>query len=73
MFKVNNKDTRKTPCRSGVYIYIVNFEHISHLHLVFLLLTLNMLLLVANGDVITAPTEYQMRQALFLSRKMKII
>ena len=71
MFKVNNKDTRKTPCRSGVYI--VNFEHISHLDLVFLLLTLNMLLLVANGDVITAPTEYQMRQALFLSRKMRII
>ena len=35
MFKVNNKDTR-----SG--IFIVNFEHISHLVLVFLLLTLNM-------------------------------
>ena len=31
MFKVNNKDTRT-----------VNFEHISHLVLVFLLLTLNM-------------------------------
>ena len=36
MFKVNNKDTRR---RSG--IFIVNFEHISHLVLVFLLLTLN--------------------------------
>ena len=35
MFKVNNKDTR-----TGVFI--VNFEHISHLILVFLLLTLNM-------------------------------
>ena len=33
MFKVNNKDTRTT---------IVSFEHISHLVLVFLLLTLNM-------------------------------
>ena len=32
MFLVNNKDT----------IVIVNFEHISHLALVFLLLTLNM-------------------------------
>ena len=36
MFKVNNKDTRTMP---GVFI--VNFEHISHLVLVFLLLTLN--------------------------------
>ena len=35
MFKVNNKDTS-----SGVFF--VNFEHISHLVLVFLLLTLNM-------------------------------
>ena len=35
MFKVNNKDT----C-SGVFI--INFEHVSHLVLVFLLLTLNM-------------------------------
>ena len=32
MFKVNNKDSN----------FIVNFEHISHLVLVFLLLTLNM-------------------------------
>ena len=54
-FKVNNRNTRtrceicskltrKTPerrhwRRSGVFI--VNFEHISHLALVFLLLTLN--------------------------------
>ena len=36
MFQVNNKDTR----RSGVFI--VNFERISHLVLLFLLLTLNM-------------------------------
>ena len=55
MFKVNNRNNRtrceicskltiKTPerrqwRRSGVFI--VNFEHISHLVLVFLLLTLN--------------------------------
>ena len=32
MFKVNNKDTRKTLLASGVFI--VNFEHISHLVLV---------------------------------------
>ena len=42
LFKVNNRNTR-TRCRhwrrSGVFI--VNFEHISHLVLVFLLLTLN--------------------------------
>ena len=37
MFKVNNKDTWR---RSGVFI--VNFEHISHLALVFLLFTFNM-------------------------------
>ena len=37
MFKVNNKDTRRR--RSGVFI--INFEHISHLDLVFLLLTLS--------------------------------
>ena len=39
MFKINNKGTRTTR-RSGVFI--VKFEHISHLALVFLLLTLNM-------------------------------
>ena len=50
MLKVNNKDTRTTPlsllltlnifwCRSGVFI--ANFEHILHLALVFLLLTLS--------------------------------
>ena len=41
MFKVNNKDTRMTSmawCR----VFIVNFEHVSHLVLVFLLLTLKM-------------------------------
>ena len=41
MFKVNNKTARTTPWRrSGVFI--VNFEHISPLFLVFLLLILNM-------------------------------
>ena len=29
MFKVNSKNTRMSSCRSGVFI--VNFEHISHL------------------------------------------
>ena len=64
MFKVNNRSTRtrceissklivKIPeqrqwCRSG--IFIVNFEHISHLVLDFLLLTLNMLL--PNGLIL---------------------
>ena len=42
MFKVNNKDikTRRNWRRSGVFL--VNFEHISHLILMSLLLTLNM-------------------------------
>ena len=64
MFKVNNRSTRtrceicskltvKIPeqrqwCRFG--IFIVNFEHISHLVLDFLLLTLNMLL--PNGLIL---------------------
>ena len=39
MFKVNNKDTR---CLFGVFI--VNFEYISHLFLVFLLLALKYLI-----------------------------
>ena len=38
MFKGNNKDSGMTP-RSGVFI--VNFEHISHLVLMFMLLNLN--------------------------------
>ena len=54
MFKVNNRNTRimfeicpkaaiKTPERSRhrSAVFIVNFEHISHLVLVFLLLTLS--------------------------------
>ena len=39
LLKVKYRNTR-TSCRSG--IFIVNFEHISHLVLVFVLLTLNM-------------------------------
>ena len=39
MFKVNNKDIRTTPRRTSVFI--VNFEHISHLVLAFLLLTMS--------------------------------
>ena len=40
MYKVNKKPERRQWRRSGVFI--VNFVHISHLVLVFLLLTLNM-------------------------------
>ena len=40
MFKVNDKDTKTTSRCSGVFT--VNFELISHLFLVFLLLALNM-------------------------------
>ena len=39
MFKVNNKTEEQQQRRSGAFI--VNFEHISYLFLVFLLLTLN--------------------------------
>ena len=41
MFKVNNKDTRATQWRRSD-VFLINFEHISHLVPVFLLLTLNM-------------------------------
>ena len=41
MFKVNNKNTD---------FFIVNFEHISHLFLVFLLLTLNKSVLAGYWD-----------------------
>ena len=68
MLKVNNGNTR-TRCgicskltikiperrqwrRSG--IFIVNFEHISHLVLGFLLLTLNMLLPAGEGITVAA-------------------
>ena len=47
MFKVNNKVTRTTPLAG---IFIVNFEHISHLALVSLLLTLSMQLPAGKGD-----------------------
>ena len=40
--RVNNKDTRTTPFASFSGVFIVNFEHVSHLALVSLLLTLKM-------------------------------
>ena len=49
MFKINNKETRTTR-HSGVFIVNVNFEHISHLVLVFILSTLNMKLPAGFGD-----------------------
>ena len=40
MFKGNNKDTIRTTMAS-FGVFVVNFEHISHIVLVFLLLTLS--------------------------------
>ena len=40
-FKVNNRNTRKMCKIRRSDVFIVHFEHISHLFLVFLLLTLN--------------------------------
>ena len=48
MLKVINEDTRTTPGVNFEHIFIVNFEHISHFALVFLLLTLNMYLLAGK-------------------------
>ena len=41
MFKVNNRNSG-TRCEIYSGVFIVNFEHIPHLAVVFLLLTLNM-------------------------------
>ena len=41
MFKVNNKNTKTTRHWRHSGVFIVNFEHISHLFLVLLLLTLD--------------------------------
>ena len=50
MFKVDNEDTRTTPMASGVFI--VNFEHISYLVLLLLLLTLSRKIPVgATGEI----------------------
>ena len=46
MFKVNKKTVERRFLRSGVFI--VNFEHTSHLVLVFLLLLLYCLLFVSS-------------------------
>ena len=56
MLKVNNRNTR-TRCEicsklNNKGIFIVNFEHISHLVLVFLLLTLSRLITAGIIDVI---------------------
>ena len=42
MLKVNNKDTATRHWRCPYGVFIVIFEYISHLVIVFLLLTLNM-------------------------------
>ena len=47
MFKINNKYTTAMPRVSSI-VFIVNFEHISSLVLVFLLLTLNIQLAAGN-------------------------
>ena len=49
MFKVNNKDTRTTTL--AIDIFIVNFEDILHLFLVFLLFTLNKKLPAGSEDI----------------------
>ena len=50
MFKVNSEDNRTVPVESSG-VFIVNFEHISHLVLVFLLLTLNMQLPIGKQTI----------------------
>ena len=49
MFKINNKDIRKTSRRSSVFI--VNLEHISNLFLVFLLFNLDREMFNDKGEI----------------------
>ena len=49
MFKFNNKSTRTTSLTS-CWCFIGNFENISHLFLLLMLLTLSMYLLVKKVD-----------------------
>ena len=53
MFKVDNKKPRTTSMTPGVFI--ANFEHISHLDLVFLLLILNKQML--TGKILINPVQ----------------
>ena len=51
MFKVNNKEPKQHHCsRSGVLI--VNFEQISHLFLLFILITLGMYFFGGNYQLV---------------------
>ena len=83
MFKVNNRNTRarseicskltiKTPARhhwrrSGVFI--VNFEHISHLAVVFLLLTLNIWMPIGKGSVVWKGLRLSNSRVVFESQR----
>ena len=53
MFKVKDEDTRRTRWRRPD-IFVVNFEHVSSLALVCLLLTLSMYLFAGPYEYITA-------------------
>ena len=56
MFKVKNKNTRTTHrSRSGVFI---NFKHISHFFLVFLLMTLNKQMFAGLGVLFKTGLEH---------------
>ena len=51
MFKINNNDTRtKSIAWRCTGVFIVNFEHIAHLVLLFLLLTLRRYISAAKAD-----------------------
>ena len=86
LLKVNNRNARtrceicskltiRTPeryhCRSGVFI--VNFEQISHLVLVFLLLTLNMQLLPIYTVRYDAYSNFHHKCRAFLNIAQKIL
>ena len=53
MFKVNNEDTKLSQWRRPD-VFIVNFEHVSHLVLVILLLTMSVHLLAGLNECNTA-------------------
>ena len=66
MFKVYCKNTRTTSLKS-ICCFIINFEHVSHLSLVFLLLTLNKIMLAVSMGLKAVDTKSLLLKKLIFS------
>ena len=78
MFKDNNKDTRTTPRTPLASFWCLNFEHVLHLVLVFLLSTLNMQLSLSHNNVnlfhatVSFCTPLEASENLFCHQKFEV-